>query len=129
MAAKKQRISRDLGCFAVTRRPVLTNQSGKATFTITQHASIGDAIRMLKVEFARRSIVSQRRKDFRAELVLFVDWYQRSGSLARSWARVNCAFIVKLARIVTPRAAQQSSDYFIGLESRVSRVRGVWPNI
>ena len=27
------------------------------------------------------------------------------------------------------RAAQQSSDYFIGLESRVSRVRGVWPNI
>ena len=70
------------------------------------------AIRTLKVEFARRSIVSQRRKDFRAELVLFVDWYQRSGSLARSWARVNCAFIVKLARIVTPRAAQKSSDYF-----------------
>ena len=33
------------------------------------------AIRTLKVEFARRSIVSQRRKDFRAELVLFVDWY------------------------------------------------------
>ena len=45
MARKKPGIPRESGCFILTRRPVATNQPDKPMFTITQHASIGDAIR------------------------------------------------------------------------------------
>jgi hypothetical protein len=46
-ATKKPGIPRESGCFTVTHRPVAANKPGKPMFTITQHASIGDAIRRL----------------------------------------------------------------------------------
>jgi hypothetical protein len=44
MARKNPGISRESGCFTIPRRPVGTNLSDKPMPTITQHASIDDAI-------------------------------------------------------------------------------------